>query len=182
MDFVWERKNNLSPELCKKIIERFENDTRKGPGHTGGGYAPQMKTSIDLNISRCIDWEDIHGILHEKIQENLKEYQYYLDTKLPTKQGVIDTWHTGFQIQKSGHYLWHNDSRVEHGTERILTFIWYLNTIENGGHTGFLHKTVKPETGKFVFFPATWDYIHCGFDAKDKYIITGWTWRSVNAE
>jgi len=181
MDFVFERKNNLSPEFCDKIIKRFEKDNRCTPGHTGGGFHPNMKNSIDLYISRFEDWEDVCAVLNEKLGENLKEYQYFLDDKLPTKYGVIDTWCTGFQIQKSGYYRWHNDVRIEHGSERILTFIWYLNTIEEGGHTGFLHKTVKPETGKFVFFPATWDYIHCGFDAKDKYIITGWMWRAVES-
>lgn len=179
VEFVYEIHDNLSPELCQQIIQRFENDPRAGPGQTGGGYKPDMKSSIDLCISRFQEWEDICAILTEKLRENTKKYQYYLDDHLPYKLGIHDSQPTGFQIQKSGFYRWHNDARVEYGRERVLTFIWYLNTVEEGGHTGFLHKSVKPELGKFVFFPATWDYVHCGFEAKDKYIITGWTWRAV---
>lgn len=180
MDLTWDISNNLSPDLCRNIIDRFEKDNRKKAGHTALGFTPEIKNSLDLPIAQFTDWEDICTVLDKKLKENIKSYQKFLNSKLPTHFDVTEFWHSGYQIQKSGHYKWHHDERMEYGRERVLTFIWYLNTIENGGHTGFLHKTVKPETGKFVFFPATWDYIHCGFEAKDKYIITGWLWRDRN--
>jgi hypothetical protein len=177
MDLTYVIDGNLKPELCKDIIEKFEKDKRQSPGYTGGGLNTEMKTSLDLMFSRFADWEDVVKILDEKMKENLQKYQEFLQERLPNNYNVLDTWHSGYQLQKSGHYRWHHDSRIEHGRERIVTFIWYLNTIEEGGHTGFLYKSVKPETGKFVFFPSTWDYVHCGFPSKDKYIITGWLWR-----
>ena len=182
LDLTFEITNNLSPSLCKDIIERFEKDERKQHGHTGNGFTPDMKNSIDLLINRFTEWDDVVKVLDEKLLENLKTYQDFLFDKTPNKYMVLDTWHTGYQIQKSGFYRWHHDSSIKFGRERILTFIWYLNTIEEGGHTGFLHKSVKPETGKFLFFPATWDYIHCGFDANNKYIITGWMWRAYPSD
>lgn len=40
---------------------------------------------------------------------------------------------------------------------KLLTFIWYLNTVDEGGETEFLdyHK-VKSEKGKLVLFPSEW--------------------------
>jgi hypothetical protein len=180
MDLTFEIDNNLPADLCQNIIERFEKDGRKMNGHTAGGYNPTFKSSIDLQLSRLPEWEDVYAILNEKMKENMKAYQKFLNGRLPMHYNMMDLWHSGYQIQKSGFYKWHHDERIEFGRERVITFIWYLNTIENGGHTGFLHKSVKPETGKFVFFPATWDYIHCGFEASNKYIVTGWLWRDYD--
>jgi 2OG-Fe(II) oxygenase superfamily len=177
MDFTFEIHNNLDPMICKNIIKRFENDDRKQNGVTYSGYNPLMKNSLDLYISRLKEWDDVTEVLDKLLKENMKVYQANVMSKLPLEATIMDTWHNGYQIQKSGHYRWHHDALAEYGRERVLTFIWYLNTIDHGGHTGFLHKTVKPEEGKFVFFPATWDYFHCGFAAVNKYIITGWTWR-----
>lgn len=179
MDLVHETRNNLPPALCSQIIQRFESDERKAPGSTAGGFNPEMKNSLDLMISNLVEWEDIVRILDDRLKRNMIIYQEFLYSKLPNGYNILDTWHSSYQIQKSGHYRWHHDAKIEYGRERILTFIWYLNTVEAGGETGFMFKNVKPETGKFVFFPSTWDYVHCGFDATDKYIITGWMWRPL---
>jgi len=176
---VYETRNNLPTDLCAQIIKRFESDDRKGPGATSGGFKPDMKNSLDLMISNLIEWEDIVRVLDDKLKRNMMNYQEFLYSKLPNGYNILDTAHSSYQIQKSGHYRWHHDAKIEYGRERILTFIWYLNTIEVGGETGFMFKNVKPEAGKFVFFPSTWDYVHCGFDATDKYIITGWMWRPL---
>lgn len=179
VDLTFIEPSNISTDLCQQIIDKFESDTRKHQGATGGGVNIDMKDSQDLIISRFLDWEEIVGQLDILLNENMIKYQKLLNEITPNRFNIMNTWHTGYQIQKSGHYKWHHDSRVEYGRQRILTFIWYLNTIDDGGETGFLHKKVKPETGKFVFFPATWDYIHCGFPAVNKYIITGWMWADI---
>jgi len=60
---------------------------------------------------------------------------------------------------------------------RVLTFIWYLNDIEEDGYTEFMDGTkVQPKTGRFCLFPATWEYHHRGYPPKSqtKYICTGW--------
>ena len=74
-------------------------------------------------------------------------------------------------------YDWHHDWMYHHGGVRTLTYIWYLNTIKDGGYTEFFNGTkVQPVTGKLLIFPATWTYMHRGFPPKSqsKYIVTGW--------
>jgi 2OG-Fe(II) oxygenase superfamily len=76
-----------------------------------------------------------------------------------------------------GEYKWHNDFLCNKQRLRVFTFIWYLNTVEEGGETEFTDSTrVKPEQGKLVFFPACWSLKHRGCMplSCDKYIITGW--------
>ena len=59
----------------------------------------------------------------------------------------------------------------------MLTFIWYLNDISEGGHTEFnTGFKVQPELGKLVIFPGLWPWVHRGNAPKSevKYICTGW--------
>jgi hypothetical protein len=182
MDLVFEINNNLSVDVCREIIGKFENDNRVTDGHTGGGFNPDMKKSKDLVVSRYKDWNNINEFLVDKLNENLGKYVEFIKDKFPPDMLTVDfsgIKPCGLQIQKSGHYGWHVDEMVEHHRVRVVTFIWYLNTIEEGGETGFHYRKVKPEAGKFVMFPATWDYPHCGFPATDKYIITGWLWKQT---
>ena len=49
---------------------------------------------------------------------------------------------TGYQIQKydknNGIYQWHNDYTILNSkSSRILTFIWYLNDVDEGGRNMF---------------------------------------------
>jgi hypothetical protein len=71
------------------------------------------------------------------------------------------------KIQKTlpteGYHIWH----IEHGkgyeTEpRAFVFSIYLNDVEEGGETEFLHfsKRVKPKTGRIVIWPAAFPYLH----------------------
>ena len=84
------------------------------------------------------------------------------------------------QVQKynkgEGKYIYHDDSRMYNGKYRKITFIWYLNTITDGGETEFTNFKVKPEVGKLVLFPSSWVYPHRANVpiSDDKYIMTGW--------
>ena len=45
---------------------------------------------------------------------------------------------------------------------RYLSFFWYLNDVETGGHTQFLDTSVAPKTGRLVMFPPMWMFPHKG--------------------
>ena len=63
----------------------------------------------------------------------------------------------------------------------LITYLFYLNTIEEGGETEFIDGTkIKPETGKLLIFPATWTYEHRGNVpiSSNKYICTGWLYNN----
>jgi hypothetical protein len=174
MDLVFELPGSLNSSFCTDIIQKFENDQRKKPGVVSGGLKPDTKKSTDLIISRFLDWEEICEILDNKLKEGLEKYIQFVNKKFQVHFDLLDkSSHTGFQIQKSGYYKFHQDSLIQYGKNRLVTFIWYLNT-KDDGHTDFLFKKVKPEEGKLVMFPATWDYIHAGLKTENKYIITGW--------
>lgn len=62
--------------------------------------------------------------------------------------------------------------------KRLATAICYLNDVEEGGETEFLHQSVRvqPKRGRIVIWPAGFPYLHRGNPplAGEKYILTSW--------
>jgi hypothetical protein len=177
MDLVLELPLHLDVKICESIIDRFEASSKKGANITKYGYRNSCQT-IDLSISHFMEWEDIVNILDEKMKEAIKTYKAFLSDKFNTNteftflDNKIQT--EGYTIAKSGKYDWHSDNMVINDKTRYLTFIWYLNTRNFDGETDFVYKKVKPEAGKLVMFPSTWEYLHKGHLADGKYIVTTW--------
>jgi predicted 2-oxoglutarate/Fe(II)-dependent dioxygenase YbiX len=72
---------------------------------------------------------------------------------------------------------WHFDNSGPSVATRQFIALWYLNEVEEGGSTDFAYfDSVKPETGKLVFFPAGWTHQHRGAPVikGEKFVITAW--------
>jgi hypothetical protein len=86
------------------------------------------------------------------------------------------------KIQKTppegGFYRWHIEKDSHEHRDRFIAFMLYLNTVESGGETEFLHQRVKfkPSQGDFLMWPAGYTHLHRGDPpfSEDKYILTGW--------
>lgn len=177
-NFIYIKKDVLPESFCYNVIEKFEQDNRKYQGVVGNGVDLDIKRSCDLTISDLDDWHSFDQAFFKSLNEELGNYRDFLPEifKSTGASGELSGDDTGYQLQRTqpkDFYDWHHDSI---GT-RILTFIWYLNDIKNDGYTEFLDGTkIQPETGKFVMFPATWNYMHRGVSPKNetKYICTGW--------
>ena len=61
-----------------------------------------------------------------------------------------------------GFYGRHVDAGSKALQHRILSFVVYLNDVQEGGETDFplQNKIVKPETGKVVVFPSAFCFLH----------------------
>ena len=173
-------KNALTKETCKGIIDLFES-LPQHKGVTGGGLQLDVKRTFEVKIQGDT-WKEYDAILCESLYRAVDNYSIQLINKC-NNYTLLDKTLTdsGYQIQKyikyDGYYKWHSDERINNEkSTRTITFLWYLNDIEEGGETYFYNGKVKPEAGKLILFPATWTYNHKGNMPKsdDKYIITGW--------
>jgi hypothetical protein len=173
-------KNALSKETCKGIIDLFES-LPQHKGITGGGLNTDMKRTYEVLIEGDL-WKEYDDILCKSLYRAVDDYSIHLINKC-NNSTLMDKTLTdkGYQIQKyikyDGFYKWHSDERINNEkSARTITFLWYLNDVEEGGETYFYNGKVKPEAGKLILFPATWTYNHKGNMPKsdDKYIITGW--------
>lgn len=191
MEFILEIPNNLPSDVCKDLIKRFEEDPTKSPGKTDSGVNPRIKKSVDLLITNSNRFSDLDEILYKQLKVGLNIYYEYIETTFKNIIGLdeiknyigfmfydtVDSGYTIQQVKKDDYYVWHSD--YNKSDDRILAFIWYINNIEygKGGTTDFYcNKSIQPEEGKLLLFPATWTYFHTGVKNEsdiDKYIVTG---------
>jgi hypothetical protein len=185
MDFIYENTNSIPQELCNKIISTFEKEPNRYKGVTRRGLDITVKDTLDyfihINIGKESVWYDINLFLYNELTKNLVEF----DKKIVEKYGIhlFDTklCDTGFLIQRytknEGKFVYHEDFSIRDNIHRVITYIWYLNDVNEGGETEFCGDfRIKPTVGKLVLFPASWCYPHCGIMpiSEDKFIITGW--------
>jgi hypothetical protein len=192
-DLIYTNVNSISKQLCDEIIILYEKE-EKYRGVTGGGLNPDVKDTMDFIIPKNNHWLKIYNFLNIELDRNIKQYFNRLnDKKLKTDDknylffDNIKMINYDFMIQRYikqiGKYIYHHDSQIDwtKKQQRIVTFLWYLNTVEEGGETEVCGThLIKPEAGKLLLFPACWTFPHTGRMpiSDNKYIVTGWIYTS----
>ena len=129
---------------------------------------------------------DYVGELNKVFDSYRKKYPWSANSN-------ISRWYLSlpFNLQKYDPNHGYVHEHIEDGGPRVgkyqryLTFVTYLNDIEEEGQTHFmLHGLkVQPKRGLTVIFPAGWMHPHRGIPAPNetKYIATGWAGFPIRA-
>lgn len=171
------------PSLCDELITFFDSHPEhQAQGKTAGGLNLNSKKSTDLTIRP----HELSQPGHEPVQEYLRQlfacHQDYAE-QWPFLREVVPKVEVGsFNIQRyepGGHFLKVHSERTTLATShRILAWMTYLNDVEDGGSTHFVHQglDIQPEKGKTLIWPVEWTHAHKAnvLNAGVKYIITGW--------
>lgn len=199
-DFLYVNNNSLSKQLCKLIIINYESEEKKRVGCTSHGVDVNHKFTTDFDIPNSGEkWEKVYKVLSDELDRNVKKYIFSLNNKIQesVKEEKFQFFvnrvliNRGFMMQRYikelGDFKYHDDFSMTFGKGRdeyrLITFIWYLNDVEDGGETEVFGKyRIKPEAGKILLFPASWTFPHRGIVPKsdNKYIITGWLYATMN--
>mgnify|MGYP003630601790 FL=1 len=184
-NFIGVYDNYITEEECKKAIQLFEdqnkfNNTINRISFEKASILQKQDQQFFAENSNVDVW-----------WESLKPMMFNFDIALKhyiENTGANDAYGTPFhftqlKLQKTlpteGYHVWH----IEHGRgfqmePRAFVFSIYLNDVEEGGETEFLHfsKRVKPKTGRIVIWPAAFPYVHRGNPplSGEKYILTSW--------
>jgi hypothetical protein len=193
---IYKNNNSISSELCLDLIKMFEEENSKRDGVTFRGLDKNIKDTTDFVIPKNNKkWNKINSFLDTELKNNVKKYLDELNNKTDFENKDQNTsnkykifentnfLHENYMIQRylkgKGKYIYHNDFAINfvNKSHRAITYIWYLNDVNEGGETVFFGDyKIQPKAGTLVFFPATWCYPHTGKMplSSDKYIITGW--------
>jgi hypothetical protein len=179
-DSIFQVKDLLAADLCRRCIELYEQDPRKHAGYTASAGGEQqleadVKVSTDLGIETEGVWQPIFAELHAAVTAVVQN----ISTQFSALQ-VAPLTCTGYKIQhyrkNAGHFKWHFDALGPGGWDRQLAVIIYLNSVEDGGETSFHRQNLKfkPVAGDALFFPPFWTHMHCGEIPRsaDKYVIS----------
>ncbi len=177
--FIFEFNNSLSEDICKDMIQRFEESKDEHyEGRVGQTFEKNtdIKKSTDMVVSGKDNWKDVDQILFTSLSKALsaikKQYDFF--------SGPFKDIGYALQRTEAGEYFhWHIDGGSHQFSDRQLVAIWYLNNVSGpGGETEFLNQEVKinPEIGKLILFPPFWTHEHRGVTLKEgrKYIATTW--------
>jgi hypothetical protein len=185
LDWIGVYDNAVPSEVCDKLIKLFERYSEKGltvQGTTGQGINKINKNSEDLNIAAfselSAESQEIAGLIDDC-------YARYQNQYPPVNMFVDRHLMSVLQIQKyynencGGYHSFHCEAGNIKSSDRVTTYMLYLNDVEEGGETEFLSQKVriKPKKGTVVIWPAYFTHGHRGnvvLSEEDKYILTGW--------
>ena len=171
-NFLMRNSSCISTETCEYLIDFFNNnESLASKGYAG--YEPLDDLEIGINPYQFND------NLSLGINDTVDRYK----EKYPLINTVLPKW----QVDSVAQLMRYEPGKVystihcETGPNhpyRIFAWMIYLNTIEDGGGTEFLHlnETLCPKAGDMYIWPAGWTHLHRGVVApyERKYLLTGW--------
>lgn len=186
---------NVYPEgFCEHIVNEFEYAINSGQAYTRQQTenAPKMyKDDHQLlydgrfNIFKAFEknghsvkvYDGFFGGLTDCMSRYLEEYSQLREYNLRAFHCKLQRTSPG-----GGYHIWHSeDNGFATAGPRILTYMLYLNTLENdeGGETEFLYQKlrIKPEKNTMLIWPAHYTHVHRGgmvLGKNYKYVATGW--------
>jgi len=184
-NFIGVYDNYITEQECNKAIKlyeeqnKFNNTINRIGGESASILQKQDQQFFAAPNNLNIWWESLKPMM---VNFDLAWNHYVQNTGAHDAYGV-PFYFTDLKIQKTlpteGYHVWH----LEHGKgfdfePRAFVFSIYLNDVEEGGETEFLHfsKRVKPKKGRIVIWPAGFPYVHRGNPplSGEKYILTSW--------
>jgi hypothetical protein len=187
-DFIGVYDGYIPDEACDQAIElfnKYQEFNKVFSRFTTEGITRDLKSDKQLFCGPDVLTEQEFNINKLKalmVNFDMALRHYYTETNIK-KYTAEDIMTDHVKIQKTmpsqGYHIWH----VEHNSgremeKRILAYTIYLNTVEDGGETEFLHQSqrVKPVKGRIVIWPAGFPYVHRGNPplSGEKYIVTSW--------
>ena len=187
-NFIGVYDNYITKEQCNDAIKLFENqnkfnNTLDRMSFENSSILQKQDRQFFVSESNLnFWWEELKAMIF-----NFDiAWKHYLQNT-----GAAESYDTnldGFKftrlkIQKTlpteGYHVWHIEHQKGYDMEsRAFVFSIYLNDVEEGGETEFLHfsKRTKPKRGRIVIWPAAFPYIHRGNPplSGEKYIVTSW--------
>lgn len=168
--------------LCDNLINYFETNPNKFKGKVEGKVGSKgevkksEKDSTDLGI---IDFQV--PVIKEYLTHLyfvIKEYQkQYIYSNIGQSSWSLKPFNIQRYLPNEGFHAWHTERNNVGNSLRHLTFMTYLNNVNEGGETEFFYQKlkIKPEKGLTLIWGTDWTFTHRGVPSKTetKYITTG---------
>jgi hypothetical protein len=184
-NFIGVYDNYITKEECNKAITLFNNQNEFN--NTMNRISSERSSILQKQDQQYFTGYSDINVWFESLKTLMVNFElawkHYAENTGAREAYGVPFKFTHLKIQKTlpteGYHVWH----IEHGKgfenePRAFVFSIYLNDVEEGGETEFLHfsKRVKSKTGRIVIWPAGFPYVHRGNPplSGEKYILTSW--------
>jgi hypothetical protein len=185
-NFIGVYDNYITKDECDRAIRLFEDQHKFNK--TVDRMLIQNKPIIEMQDQQFFAGGGNLKFWYEELKPLILNFDiawqhYNKNTGATAAYDQEKFFYTTVKIQKTlptqGYHVWHIEHNQGYENEcRAFVYTIYLNDIEEGGETEFLHfsKRVKPKTGRIVIWPAAFPYVHRGNPpiSGKKYILTSW--------
>jgi len=184
-NFIATYDNYITPEECDKAIKLFDNQDKFN--NTLNRMIFEQSPITEKQDQQFFATGDNINVWYEDLKTMMMNFDmafrhYVKNTgadcyKVPFRYSNIKIQKT---LPTEGYHIWHVEHGVGHYLNDSRAFVYsiYLNDVEEGGETEFLHfsKRVKPKKGRIAIWPAAFPYLHRGNPplSGKKYILTSW--------
>ena len=180
--FIEVYNNVLTSEQCEKIID-FINSSDLTPGLVQTPLKADLiqseKDSWDISLNADDTSIEINDLIFKSLTRCIQDYK-----KQHPQIDQLASWRycQEYNLQKynpgQAYHSIHCENMNPKSSLRILAWMFYLNTVTDGGGTYFdnYDLTMNAVQGRCVIWPAYWTHMHQGIVSKTetKYIATGW--------
>lgn len=184
--FVGVYDDAIAPELCDLLVKDLElNYTLQlAFNRKRAGVKPGMlidDDSIDYN-SPDERWVLSDGRGAMTLVHSVSCCFEHYKTEMGGFIGMEPTHFNAVKLQRTapgqGYHVWHCEQASRDTAHKFMFYIAYLNDVEEGGETEFLHQSlrVQAKKGRVLLAPASFTHMHRGNQplSGEKYIATGW--------
>lgn len=188
-NFILQYDNLFNAQECQGFIDSFNRMERAGftlSRQKQDGIPSTLKKDDQFYFSDVLSGTDLDvtdtapfRMFSDRFWANVyppyaEEYGVLSDfTRMTIRLTKIQKTEVG-----GGYHMWHCENAAPEVMRRVLTFILYLNDVDEGGETEFLYypKRVKAKQGRLIFWPAGFTHTHRGNPplSNTKYVMTGW--------
>jgi len=171
----------LPTMFSEKLINKFEANENQVQVHTD---FKDVRHFMEVNISQ--NWQDEHDMMVRFVQEAWKVYMTHqriqFEIEWPKQFGYEQFRMKRYLPNGKDEFGLHTDVGSYASARRFLSFLWYLNTVEEGGETGFGKDATAPDLlipavrSRLLMFPPLWTHPHWGAKVLNgpKYIVSGY--------
>lgn len=175
VDFIKIYDNALDKSICDILIQVFENNNI----HQEVVENERKPNFKQLNLTRLNnisdDFTNIHqSVLKVVLDYKKKYYDFVYKECFPSTNAFEQIRIKKYEPNKNEAFDTHVDVNDYETSRRFLSFIFYLNDVNDGGETMFKDLTIEPRQGRLVMFPPLWMFPHCGKEplSNSKYILS----------
>jgi hypothetical protein len=187
-DFVMTYDNFFSSEECRRTIDCFNRFEKNGftVNRQTQGNKKHEKSDDQLYWSSILSRTEMDVSDMEPCNQFNTKFWDIIYPIYSDKFSILTTLshHTIrlLKLQKTeiggGYHQWHCEDDSPTNMRRMMTFILYLNDVDEGGESEFLYysRRVKSKEGRLILWPAGYTHTHRGNPpiSNTKYIMTGW--------